>query len=93
MLNITHAAGAVIGDLSRAADGGGGLRIGWSDRDGVQALTLAVTAHPVAREEVVTAPSGGRVFLAPDAAHYLRDKLLDVRMDVDGCFRFSINDR
>lgn len=94
MLDITHAAGAVIGDLARDAGGGGsGLRIGWSDRDGARAITLAVAAHPVERDEVVAAPSGGRVFLAPDAARYLRDKLLDVRMDVDGRFRFAISPR
>ncbi|MFD7660886.1 iron-sulfur cluster biosynthesis protein [Actinosynnema sp. NPDC059797] len=92
MLDITHAAGAVIGDLARDASGGG-LRIGWSERDGVRAITLAVAAHPVARDEVVAVPTGGRVFVAPGAAGYLRDKLLDVRMDVDGRFRFAINPR
>ena len=91
MLDITHAAGEVIGGLAHASGGRGGLRIGWSDRDGVQAITLAVAAHPVAQDEVVAAPTGSRVFVAPAAARYLRDKLLDVRMDVDGRFRFAIN--
>lgn len=93
MLDITHAAGAVIGGLADASGADGGLRIDWSDRDGVRVITLAVAAHPVAQDEVVAVPTGGRVFVAPAAARYLRDKLLDVRMDVDGRFRFAINDK
>jgi hypothetical protein len=94
MLDITHAAGVVIAGLT-GRDGGndGGLRIGWSDRDGVRAITLAVPARPAAHDAVLTAPSGSRVFMEPDAAFHLRDKLLDVRMDVDGRFRFAINRR
>ncbi|TQM84454.1 hypothetical protein FHX81_6900 [Saccharothrix saharensis] len=92
MLDITHAAGAVIDGLAPATDDGrGGLRIGWSERDGVRAITLAVAARPVPQDEVVTAPTGSRIFLAPPAARYLRDKLLDVRMDVDGRFRFAFS--
>lgn len=92
MLDITHAAGAVLSGLAPSeGEGRGGLRIGWSERDGVRAMPLTVAAHPVAHDEVVTAPTGGRVFLAPPAARYLRDKLLDVRMDVDGRFRFAFN--
>ncbi|MFD0200360.1 MULTISPECIES: hypothetical protein [Saccharothrix] len=94
MLDITHAASAVIAGLAGDADGDdGGLRIGWSERDGVRAITLAVPARPAAHDEVLLAPSGGRVFVAPDAARHLRGKLLDVRMDVDGQFRFAINHR
>lgn len=94
MLDITHAAGAVIAGLAGDTGGNdGGLRIGWSDRDGVQSVTLAVPARPAADDEVLVAPSGGRVFVAPDAARHLRGKLLDVRMDVDGRFRFAINHR
>ncbi|MFD0204141.1 MULTISPECIES: hypothetical protein [Saccharothrix] len=92
MLDITHAAGAVIGGLAPGeGEERGGLRIGWSERDGVRAMTLTVAAHPVAQDEVVTAPTGDRIFLAPAAARYLRDKLLDVRMDVDGRYRFTFN--
>ncbi|WP_367129527.1 adhesin [Saccharothrix sp. HUAS TT1] len=88
MLDITHAAGAVIGGL---AGGAGGLRIDWADRDGVRAITLAIAARPVTHDEVVASPTGGLVFLAPAAARHLSDKLLDVRMDVDGRFRFAFN--
>ncbi|GAA1301837.1 hypothetical protein [Saccharothrix xinjiangensis] len=90
MLDIDATAASAIGEPTRGA---GGLRIGWADRDGTRSITPAVAAHPVTRDEVVAAPTGGQVFVAPDAAGHLRDKLLDVRMDVDGRFRFAIDDR
>ncbi|PSL57391.1 hypothetical protein B0I31_102369 [Saccharothrix carnea] len=92
MLDITHAAGAVISELApTAGERRGSLRIGWSERDGRRSITLTVAARPAAQDEVITAPTGGRIFLAPPAAKYLRDKLLDVRMDVDGRYRFAVN--
>jgi iron-sulfur cluster assembly protein len=60
---------------------GAGIRISQGvDSEGQSSLALAVVEEPEAGDEVVE-EAGAPVFVAPDAAPLLDDKVLDVRYD------------
>ncbi len=90
MLVLTEAAAEVVKsvtDTTQAPDGTG-LRI---TQEGQQAgaLQLAAAAEPGAGDQVVET-SGARLFLDPQAAAYLEDKVLDAEVDTQGKVRFTL---
>lgn len=93
MLVLTEAAAEVVKsvtDTPQAPDGTG-LRISQSSQepDNTRALELAAAAEPGINDEVVET-SGARVFLDPQAAAYLADKVLDAQVDPEGQVRFML---
>lgn len=64
-----------------------GLRLDFADGD----LHVTRAAAPEEGDEVVTARSGERVFVAPESAGYLDDKVLDARTDGDGTPVFAVS--
>jgi Fe-S cluster assembly iron-binding protein IscA len=53
------------------------------------ALQLAAAAGPGENDQVIEA-AGARVFLEPQAAAYLDDKVLDAQLDEQGNARFTL---
>jgi Fe-S cluster assembly iron-binding protein IscA len=97
MLMVTTEAMEVIRDLVAAehepASGGAHLRVptvapGEVDERGGVELEMVSTAPPAT--EQLLAGEGCRLFLDPDAAEYLRDKVLDATHDTDGQVRFTL---
>jgi iron-sulfur cluster assembly protein len=93
MLVLTEAAAEVVKsvtDTPQAPDGTG-LRITQSDTEpgGGNGLQLAAAAEPGNNDQVVET-SGARVFLDPQAAAYLDDKVLDAEVDPEGKVRFTL---
>jgi iron-sulfur cluster assembly protein len=92
MLVLTEAAAEVVKsviDTPQAPDGTG-LRITQSgDEPAASALELAAAAEPGLNDQVVEA-AGARVFLDPQAAAYLDDKVLDAQVDAEGQVRFML---
>jgi iron-sulfur cluster assembly protein len=96
MLAVTEAAAGAISAL--AAQEGvqeeGGLRFAMRALDDSQtALALSVAPAPADGDEVVTAQEGAQVFLEPEAAEFLSDKVLDVQQDAEGQLNFAVIDR
>ncbi|WP_447003012.1 hypothetical protein ACRAKI_25320 [Saccharothrix isguenensis] len=89
MLDIDDTATSAIRKLTDAAGVAprGGLRIA---RTPDLRFDLSITARPGGDDEVVTSEDGARVFLEPQAAEVLADKVLDVRTDDDGRFHFGV---
>jgi len=92
MLVLTEAAAEVVKsviDTPQAPDGTG-LRITQSGSEPTaSALELAAAAEPGVNDQVVEA-AGARVFLDPQAAAYLDDKVLDAQVDAEGQVRFML---
>ncbi|WIX75109.1 iron-sulfur cluster biosynthesis protein [Amycolatopsis carbonis] len=92
MFTITESAAEAIKQLIAAqnidADGGLRLTLDGPPEDSA-ALSVAVTAHPAAGDDVV-ASAGAHVFLARETRTRLADKVLDVRKDIDGHYTFLI---
>ena len=93
MLVLTEAAAEVVKsvtDTPQAPDGTG-LSIPQSDTEPgtAGALQLAAAAEPGAGDQVVET-AGARVFLDPQAALYLDDKVLDAEVDTEGKVRFTL---
>ncbi|MEW2505926.1 iron-sulfur cluster biosynthesis protein [Amycolatopsis sp. NPDC047767] len=92
MFTVTESAAEAIKQLTAAqnvrADGGLRLTLDGPPQDGA-ALTVDVTAHPVAGDDVVTT-ADAHVFLARETRVRLADKTLDVRKDIDGHYTFLI---
>jgi iron-sulfur cluster assembly protein len=92
MLVLTEAAAEVVKsviDTPQAPDGTG-LRITQSGEEPTaSALELAAAAEPGVNDQVVEA-AGARVFLDPQAAAYLDDKVLDAQVDAQGQVRFML---
>jgi iron-sulfur cluster assembly protein len=92
MLVLTEAAAEVVKsviDTPQAPDGTG-LRITQSGEEPTaSALELAAAAKPGLNDQVVEA-AGARVFLDPQAAAYLDDKVLDAQVDAEGQVRFML---
>jgi iron-sulfur cluster assembly protein len=93
MLVLTQAAAEVVKSvtsspqLSQAA----GLRISSSVADPGDASALQVEAVPApGADDQVLEAAGAFVFVAPQAAGYLDDKVLDAAVDEVGNARFSI---
>ncbi|MFB2596221.1 Fe-S cluster assembly protein HesB [Herbiconiux sp. P17] len=94
MLTLTENAGAVVknlADRTLAASGtetvtDGGLRISTAESNNFE---VAVAPRPQPTDQVVES-SGARVYLEPEAADALSDKVLDAEIDANGSVHFSL---
>lgn len=96
MLAVTDAAAEAISALT-AEEGqpdNAGLRFSVQEAaDQGAALALAVTGGPESGDEVVTASAGAQVFLEPQAAQFLSDKVLDLQQTPQGELSFAVVDQ
>ena len=93
MLAVTGAAAEAITALTEqeGVQQEGGIRFVMRSLDDSQAaLALSVASAPLAGDEIVTADAGAQVFLEPEAAEYLSDKVLDVAPDAEGQLNFAV---
>lgn len=93
MLVLTEAAAEVVKSVTSnpQAPDGAGLRIASAipePRD-PSALQLTAASAPKEADQVVES-AGARVFLEPQAAAYLSDKVLDAQFDEQGTAQFSL---
>jgi Fe-S cluster assembly iron-binding protein IscA len=96
MLAVTEAAADAISALTaqEGVQGEGGLRFAMRAMDDSQAaLALSVAPAPAAGDQVITSEDGAQVFLEPEAAEFLSDKLLDVEQDAEGQLNFAVLER
>ena len=92
MLVLTEAAAEVVKSVTSVpqATAGAGLRIASSgEPENPEALQVTAAAAPVEDDQVIEA-AGARVFLEPQAAAYLEDKVLDAQVDEEGQAHFSL---
>jgi iron-sulfur cluster assembly protein len=93
MLVLTEAAAEVVKSVTAnpQAPDGAGIRIASSEPGPENVAPLQVTAElaPGENDQVIEA-AGARVFLEPQAAAYLEDKVLDARLDEQGNAEFSL---
>ena len=93
MLVLTQAAAEVVKSVTSTpqAPVGAGLRIASSapEPESPGALQLTAATGPGENDQVIEA-AGARVFLEPQAAIYLEDKILDARVDERGEAHFSL---
>lgn len=93
MLALTPAAVEVVNTLTAASGlpDSAGLRIAATGEDPQSGgLELELVPEPIERDEVLAAEPGARIFLEPNAAAYLSDKVLDGQMDDQGRARFAV---
>jgi Fe-S cluster assembly iron-binding protein IscA len=93
MLAMTEAAAEAITALT-AQEGEketGGLRFSVEEQadQGAQ-LAVSVAAAPEDGDQVLGSAAGAKVFLQPQAAEVLDDKVLDVQQDDDGQLNFAV---
>ncbi|HEU5476003.1 MAG TPA: iron-sulfur cluster biosynthesis family protein [Actinophytocola sp.] len=96
MLAVTEAAAEAISALTaqEGVAGNGGLRFAVRTADDSQAaLALSVAPEPSEGDQVVTSQDGAQVFLEPQAAEFLSDKVLDVEQDAEGQLSFAVLER
>jgi Fe-S cluster assembly iron-binding protein IscA len=92
MLVLTEAAAEVVKAIASTpqAPEGSGLRI-VSSAGAADPGALQVTAAPGPSEnDQVVEAAGAHVYLEPQAAAYLEDKVLDAEVDNEGKARFSL---
>ncbi|GAA3814994.1 HesB/IscA family protein [Amycolatopsis tucumanensis] len=93
MLALTDAAAEAISALT-AQEGqtdSGGLRFAvQAQQDSGAQLALSVAPAPEEGDQVVGADGGAKVFLEPQAAIFLDDKVLDVQQDEQGQLNFAV---
>jgi iron-sulfur cluster assembly protein len=93
MLVLTEAAAEVVKAITSTPDapGGSGLRIASSAAAAADPGALQVTAAPGpgVNDQVIEA-AGAHVYLEPQAAAYLDDKVLDAEVDPEGKAHFSL---
>ena len=92
MLVLTEAAAEVVKAISSTpqAPEGSGLRIA-SSAEAADPGALQVTAAPGPNEnDQVIEAAGAHVYLEPQAAVYLDDKVLDAEVDSEGKAHFSL---
>ena len=93
MLVLTEAAAEVVKSVTETpqAPDGTGLRITQAGQEpgGGSALQLAAAAEPGSGDQVLET-AGARLFLDPEAAAYLDDKILDAEVDTQGKVRFTL---
>jgi iron-sulfur cluster assembly protein len=93
MLVLTETAAEVVKSVTSTPEApeGAGLRIASSVQGAEEAGTLQLTAVPAPddNDQVIEA-AGARVFLEPQAAAYLQDKVLDAQVDEQGTAHFSL---
>jgi Fe-S cluster assembly iron-binding protein IscA len=69
----------------------GGLRFAvQAQQDSGAQLALSVADQPEAGDQVLGTEGGARVFLEPEAAQFLDDKVLDVQQDDAGRLNFAV---
>ena len=93
MLVLTEAAAEVVKAISATAQApeGSGLRIASSAAGAEDPGALQVTAAPGPYEnDQVIEAAGAHVYLEPQAAVYLEDKVLDAEVDSEGKAHFSL---
>ena len=93
MLVLTEAAAEAVKSVTSApqASEGAGLRIASSVLQPREPGALQVTAAPgPGQGDQVIEAAGARVFVGPEAAAYLEDKVLDAQIDDQGHARFSL---
>lgn len=96
MLAVTDAAAGAISALvaQEGVQEQGGLRFAVeTTNDSQSALALSVAAGPAEGDQIVTAEDGAQVFLEPQAADYLSDKVLDLQQDEEGQLSFAVLER
>ena len=93
MLVLTEAAAEVVKSVTSTpqASQAAGLRISSSvpDPDNASALQVEAVSGPGENDQVLEAV-GARVFVEPQAAIFLDDKVLDAGVDEQGNARFSL---
>ena len=93
MLVLTEAAAEVVKSVTSTPQtpDGAGLRIASSmpEPESPGALQVTATTGPQENDQVIES-AGARVFLEPQAAMYLEDKILDARLDEQGNAQFSL---
>jgi iron-sulfur cluster assembly protein len=93
MLAMTDAAAEAINALTtqEGQQEAGGLRFALQAAvdDGAQ-LAVSVAPEPEAGDQVVGSDAGAKVFLEPQAAEILDDKILDVQPDAEGELNFAV---
>jgi Fe-S cluster assembly iron-binding protein IscA len=93
MLVLTEAAAEVVKTLTSTPQfpEGTGLRIASSGPEPGDPGTLQVTAAagPDENDQVIEA-AGAHVYIEPQAAVYLEDKVLDAQVDSEGQAHFSL---
>ena len=92
MLVLTPAAVQVVKTVTTApqAPEGAGLRIASSSAaQDAGALQVTAAEGPSENDQVLE-NDGARVFLEPDAAAYLDDKVLDAQVDEQGAASFTL---
>jgi iron-sulfur cluster assembly protein len=94
MLVLTEAAAQVVKSITYApqAPEGSGLRIASSAAESGDPGTLRISAAsgPGENDQVIEA-AGAHVYLEPQAAAYLADKVLDAQVDQEGQAHFSLD--
>jgi iron-sulfur cluster assembly protein len=93
MLVLTEAAAEAVKSVTSnpQVPEGTGLRIAPSAPDSGSAAGFQLTAALVpAEDDQVIEAAGTRVFLEPQAAAYLEDKVLDAQVDEQGKAHFSL---
>ena len=93
MLVLTESAAEVVKSLvsTPQAPEGTGLRIASSGPEPGDPGALQVTAAPGPGEnDQVIDAAGAHVYLEPQAAAYLEDKVLDAQVDSEGQAHFSV---
>ena len=94
MLTLTESAKEMVRDMVSAdgAPDGSGLRIvAAHDEDGGPALSLELATAPAEGDQVLD-DDGTRVFLEPEAASMLDDKVLDAKRH-DDHYHFSLEEQ
>jgi Fe-S cluster assembly iron-binding protein IscA len=91
MLVLTDAAAEAVKSLTPATPEGSGLRIASSgpEPESPGALELSAAPGPDANDQVVEA-AGAHVYLEPQAAAFLDDKVLDAQIDNEGQAHFTV---
>ncbi|WP_181774844.1 iron-sulfur cluster biosynthesis protein [Amycolatopsis pittospori] len=93
MLTVTEAAAEAITALTGqdGTQGGSGLRFAMHSLEGDSPqLAVSVAPQPENGDQVLGAEDGPKVFLEPDAAALLDDKVLDVQQDETGEVAFAV---
>jgi Fe-S cluster assembly iron-binding protein IscA len=89
MLTLTENASTIVKTLTdQAPDADAGLRISTSNAQNT-AFAAAIATEPEPADQVVES-GGARLFLQPDAAEALDDKLLDAQVDEQGSVSFAV---
>ena len=94
MLTLTEAAKEMVRDMVAAGDApeGSGLRIAAAhDDEGSPALSLELATGPTEGDQVMN-EDGLRLFLEPEAASMLDDKILDAELH-DDHYHFRLDDQ